>query len=75
MTLTRKRELATLDEWFPPRGPCAFCGHEDARHRLWDTILDSADDDATTAWAFDVPVEAVRAVRAVRPYQDEPRRR
>lgn len=21
-----------------PAGPCAFCGHPDRRHRMWDTI-------------------------------------
>jgi hypothetical protein len=65
--------VADLAKWFPECGPCAFCGFHDKRHRLWDAILD---DDTTTdewcAWNWDVPVDAIRAVRIVRPYQDDP---
>src|SRR5690606_42040108 len=27
-----------IDNHWPPRGPCAFCGHRDARHRIFDAI-------------------------------------
>ena len=27
-----------LDETWPPRGPCAFCGGPDARHRTWEVL-------------------------------------
>ena len=55
----------TLDQWFPPHGPCALCGHPDARHRVFEAISsryhagDSLEDIAED---FDVVVEAVLAV-------------
>ena len=30
---------AWLDPYLPPRGPCAFCGDDDARHRTVDAII------------------------------------
>lgn len=33
-------ERALLDQSFPPCGPCAFCGHPQARHRTTDAIRD-----------------------------------
>lgn len=54
-----------LERWFPPRGPCALCGHADARHRLFDAIADrSRAGEAADALAEDygLPVGAVRAV-------------
>lgn len=61
-----------LDKYFPPRGPCAFCGHKDARHRLFDAILDRyflahetidmlADD-------YNLPKESIELVIAKKPY-------
>jgi hypothetical protein len=61
--------LKDLDAWFPPRGPCGLCGHEDARHRIWDTMIASPDDDATVGANYGCEAPAVRAVRTVRPYQ------
>lgn len=62
-----------LDAHFPPRGPCALCGHPDARHRLWDAMLGRANYGATAAQiAEDYEVyslEAVQTVLDVRPYQ------
>lgn len=29
-----------LDRYFPYRGPCAYCDSDDARHRLWDAIVE-----------------------------------
>ena len=29
-----------LDDLWPPRGPCGFCGGPDARHRIFDVIRD-----------------------------------
>ena len=68
--------VADLDQYFPPAGSCAFCGHEDQRHRLWDAFMGAAHAGDTpegiaSAWGY--PVEAVRAVLAVRPYQPPPR--
>ncbi len=65
-----KAAIAYLDQWFPERGPCAFCGHKDARHRLWDTIIDSTDPDIMEAHNCDFQdVDAIRAVRQIRPYR------
>ena len=33
-----ERFMAKLNKAFPYRGPCAFCGDWDARHRLFDTV-------------------------------------
>ena len=32
--------IRTLDDYFPPCGPCGICGGPDKRHRLWDAIRD-----------------------------------
>ncbi len=62
-------KYSELDKWFPPRGECGLCGHEDARHRLWDSLINSPETDKTTALMFGVSVGAVKAVRKIRPYQ------
>lgn len=76
MARTAKTRIhdARLDAYFPFRGPCAFCGHADARHRLWDMICQSPDSDADMVHWCEVPLEAVRLVREVRPYQRTVRR-
>jgi hypothetical protein len=61
--------IATLDQYYPPCGPCAFCGHTDKRHRLWDAILDAPEDDAFVAWEYELDIAHVKAVRLVRPYR------
>ncbi len=70
---TKKSDIAELDQWFPPRGPCAFCGHRDARHRLWDTMLAGVEDGnwtpQQTADDLEHSVEAVEAVLRIRPYR------
>lgn len=63
---------AELDELFPPRGPCGLCGHPDARHRIWDMILDSPESDRDAADEYGVSVAAVEAVRRIRPYREQP---
>ena len=61
-----------LNRYFPHAGPCAFCGHPDKRHRLWDAIMgqraagDSVD---LIAWWYELPRAAVLAVLKVRPYR------
>lgn len=64
-----KKLIAQLDQWFPPRGPCGLCGGEDARHRLWDQIMDDTRDEEEIAKNFDVDIEAVKAVKKIRPYR------
>jgi len=61
-----------LNEWFPPAGPCAFCGHDDKRHRLWDQLIgmnEAGDSVQTIAWQYELPEQAVEAVLRLRPYQ------
>lgn len=63
--------MAELGKWFPRCGPCAFCGHKDKRHRMWDTMLgmlDGGDSVELVATNYCVPVEAVEAVQRIRPY-------
>ncbi len=61
--------IKVLDKWFLPRGKCGFCGHKDARHRLWDALMDVPETDKETACWYELPVAAVRAVRKIRPYR------
>lgn len=64
-----KKAISQLDKWFPPCGPCAFCGFKDKRHLLWDIFLDAPETDAELAKDFDYPIEAIQAVRQIRPYR------
>lgn len=66
-----KTAIASLDEWFPPCGPCGFCRRGDKRHRIWDTMLErhaAGDTAEMMAEDYMVPEVAVRAVLSVRPY-------
>lgn len=56
---------AALDAYFPRRGPCAFCGGPDARHRVWDAIRErraAGESVEDLARDYGVPVEAVGLV-------------
>lgn len=64
-----KAAIAKLDRYFPPCGPCAFCGGKDARHRVWDTLMDRPEPATVVAADMEYPVEAVRMVRRIRPYR------
>jgi hypothetical protein len=58
-----KKEIAKLDKYYPPCGSCAFCGHKDKRHRMWDSWLALADMGAEwIANAYDVEIEYVKLV-------------
>jgi hypothetical protein len=66
-----KAAITQLERWFPPRGGCAFCGHKDARHRLWDTIIErhtAGDSIAFLADDYGKPRQAIKAVLTIRPY-------
>jgi hypothetical protein len=66
-----KRAIAQLDCYFPPRGACAFCGGKDARHRIWDTIMDrhaAGESVASLAEDYMKPRKAIKAILTVRPY-------
>ena len=62
-------QSAELDHYFPPAGPCAFCGHVDRRHRLWDALMARPESDLIVALEYYLPLEAVRLVRTLRPYR------
>ena len=64
--------IEELDQYYPPCGPCLFCGHEDKRHRLWDTFMSMADGGETPeaiAAYFEDNIEHVEAVLRLRPYE------
>lgn len=62
-------DISELDRFFPPCSPCAFCGHKDKRHRLWDAFMENPDSDEDVAMEYETPVEHVRLVRKIRPYR------
>lgn len=64
-------DISVLDKFYTPCGPCAFCGHPDKRHRLWDMFLDSPDSVEQIAADYDTSVEHVREVRRLKPYRPE----
>lgn len=60
------RSRAELDRYFPPNGPCGFCGDTEigARHRIIDAIVDAVragEPIEVVAEEYDKPVEAVTA--------------
>lgn len=64
--------MQELDKYYPPCGPCMFCGHHDKRHRLWDTWMDMAeggDPPELIAHAYGEPLEHVEAVLRLKPYK------
>ena len=63
-----KKAISELDKYFPPCGGCLFCGHKDKRHRLWDAIIALQESDEFTAGLYELPIEAVKMVRRIRPY-------
>jgi hypothetical protein len=71
-----------LDAQWPYRGPCAFCGHRDARHREWDSILGHVRAEknirhgiTTVAKHWEVAPRAVRRLVELAPYQRGRKRR
>jgi len=63
-----KKAISELDKYFPPCGKCWLCGHKDKRHRLWDAIIALQESYEFTAELYELPVEAVKMVRRIRPY-------
>jgi hypothetical protein len=58
-------DWTTIDRHFPYRGKCAMCGAWDARHRLFDAMRGmhrAGDSIETIATAYELPIEAVKAV-------------
>jgi hypothetical protein len=69
------KQAKILAKHFPPRGPCGACGHGDARHRLFDTIVArfrSGETAEFMAKDYDLPVSAINNVLLFRPYQEKP---
>jgi len=65
-------EIAQLDKHYPPCGPCAFCGHLDKRHRLWDAILDrieAGESEQSIADDFEISMECLHLIKMLRPYK------
>lgn len=65
-------EIEKLDKWFPPAGPCVFCGHKDRRHRLWDVIMGMHENNEAVkaiAYNYDLSVESIEAVISIQPYR------
>ena len=64
-----KKAISQLDKFYPPCGPCAFCGFKDKRHRLWDSWLCLKNEGAEwIAIAYEVDIEYVRLVLELKPY-------
>lgn len=64
--------IEELDQYYRPCGPCIFCGHEDKRHRLWDTFMDmneGGDSPEVIAACFETPLDHVKAVLRLKPYK------
>ncbi len=58
---SRLNEL--LDRAFPKQGVCAFCDHQDARHRIIDAIQDrfkAGETVAELATDYDLPEDSIR---------------
>ena len=67
-----KKKIAMLDEWFPPCGPCECCGSRDARHRVWDSIMERFEaGEAINSIALDLRLspKAIQIVLLIRPYK------
>ena len=69
-----KKDINKLDKYYPPCGPCMFCGHHDKRHRLWDTWMDmnlGGDTPELIAEMWEEPVKYIKLVLELRPYENE----
>ena len=54
-----------LDEFLPPRGPCALCGDPEARHRMVDAIrarVRAGESTVFVATDYDLPLAFVRRI-------------
>lgn len=54
-----------LETYWPFRGPCLLCGHDDARHRIFDAIQDrhaSGESVFDLAYDYNVTTEVIEAV-------------
>ena len=54
-----------VDAWRPPGGPCGFCGCDDCRHRMTDTIweaLQAGESEAQVAAGLEVPAWVVARI-------------
>lgn len=59
-----------IEQAFPERGPCAFCGDPDARHRIFDAItdyIDAGEPTYTLAQSYGVSEQVVVWLKENRP--------
>ena len=59
-----------IDEEIPFHGECGFCGHRDARHRLFDTIIDMKETSTNLSYDYDLPVNIIIRIKELKPYRD-----
>lgn len=64
-----KEDEDILNKHYPPCGPCAFCGHKDKRHRLWDVFIDSPESDEFLAYIYETTKDHIKDVRKIKPYR------
>ena len=62
-------EDTMIDEEIPFHGECGFCGHGDARHRIFDAIIDIPEDINVIAHDYDLPENVIERIRKLRPYR------
>ncbi len=60
-----------IDKEIPFHGPCGFCGHQDARHRLFDNIIDSTEDKHTLSEWHKHPINIIHRIIELKPYQEK----
>ena len=69
MLKLNKKDRKILDKHYPPCGECAFCGHEDKRHRLWDVFIDSKEPIDFLAHIYETTIEHIKDVKQIKPYK------
>jgi len=60
-----------INKYFPFRGGCAFCGHPDARHRIFDAIIERADNNEILADDYECPEAVVKMIKDLKPYRGD----
>ena len=59
-----------IDSHIPFKGSCAFCGHQDARHRIFDAIMERPECTKTISYDYELPVMIVNRIKRLKPYGD-----
>lgn len=64
-----KKNIKKFDDYFPPRGKCAFCKHKDARHRFIDSIQGrhkAGDSIKSLSEDFDLPQQIIKEILEIK---------